>query len=107
MLDSRTLSLYFEDCDPNDDDGDNDDEDHGDDFHHLKMILTPMLYIHLLSSDYDDRVRMMMMVVMAVIVVMVVMMMMFPKIMRMILMTPAPVFYSGLLSLKRGCWDSP
>ena len=68
-----------------------------------------MLYIHLLSSDYDDRVRMMMMVlvVMVVIVVMVVMMMMFPKIMRMILMTPAPVFYSGLLSLKRGCWDSP
>ena len=69
-MDSRTLSLYFEDYDPNDD-GDNDDGDHDDDFHHLKMILTPMLYFHLLSSDYDDRVRMMMMVVMAVIVVMV------------------------------------
>ena len=80
-------------------------------FNHLKMILTPLLYIHLLSSDYDDRVRMvrmvrMVMMVMVVIVVMVVMMM-FPKIMMMILMTPAPVFYSGLLSLKRGCWDSP
>ena len=105
MLDSRTLSLYFEDYDPNDD-GDNDDGDHDDDFHHLKMILTPMLYFHLLSSDYDDRVRMMMMVL-VVILVIVVMMMMFSKIMMMILMTPAPVFYSGLLSLKHGCWDSP
>ena len=74
-------------------------------FNHLKMILTPLLYFHLLSSDYDDMVRMVRMV-MVVIVVMVVMMM-FPKIMMMILMTPAPVFYSGLLSLKRGCWDSP
>ena len=42
MLDSHTLSLYFDDYDRNDgddDDGDNDDEDHNDDFNHFKMIL--------------------------------------------------------------------